>query len=198
MTAVTRGDDRVRAAFDAVQREDFLPSAERRYAADDRPLPIGPSQTNSQPSSVRTMLELLVVRAGDTVLDVGSGSGWTTALLGHLVGPEGRVVGVEVVERLAVWGRSNVEAYGMGWVSVQQADPDVLGLPSQAPFDRILVSAESRTLPAELVDQLTPEGRMVVPVHGRLSVVQRHRDREPVVRQVGHYRFVPLRRSERA
>ncbi|MGH3385365.1 MAG: protein-L-isoaspartate O-methyltransferase family protein [Nocardioidaceae bacterium] len=198
MAVGERGDDRVGAAFDAVRRADFLPAAERRYAADDRPLPIGPSQTNSQPSSVRTMLELLVVRAGDTVLDVGSGSGWTTALLGHLVGPQGRVVGVEVVERLAVWGGSNVEAYGMGWVSVQQADPDVLGLPSQAPFDRILVSAESRTLPGELVDQLTPDGRMVVPVHGRLAVVQRHRDREPVVRRVGHYRFVPLRRSERS
>jgi protein-L-isoaspartate(D-aspartate) O-methyltransferase len=184
---------RVAAAFAAVPRAEFLPRRERRHAARDRPLPIGHDQTNSQPTTVRNMLTLLDVRPADVVLDVGSGSGWTTALLAELTGPTGRVYGVELVPELAEFGDANLSARQVPWASIRVAEPMVLGLPEHAPYDRILVSAEARELPDALVDQLGPGGRMVTPVSGRLSVVDRHPDGQLAVRRVGHYAFVPLR-----
>ncbi len=81
-------------AFAAAPRAQFLPESEKRFAGLDRPLPIGHGQTNSQPTTVRHLLQHLDVRPGQRVLDVGCGSGWTTALLAHLVGPQGSVTGV--------------------------------------------------------------------------------------------------------
>lgn len=185
-------DDPVQAAFEQVRREDFLPPDKRGFAAADAAVPIGYGQTNSQPSTVRAMLELLEVRPGQRVLDVGCGSGWTTALLGHLVGPEGEVVGVEIVPELVAWSRDNVATYDMKWVRVEQARPEVLGLPEAGPFDRILVSAEATRVPGELVDQLADEGLLVVPVRGRMTVVRRTADGIDV-RESGWYSFVPLR-----
>ena len=128
------------------------------------------------------------------MLDVGSGSGWTTALLGYLVGPKGSVTGVEAVPALVDFGRANLDAYPMPWVRIEPADPHVLGRPDDAPFDRILVSAEAHAVPQALVDQLVPGGLMVLPVTGRLTVVRRPENpgEEPVVERHGHYRFVPL------
>jgi protein-L-isoaspartate(D-aspartate) O-methyltransferase len=180
-------------AFAQVDRRDFLPVDQRQFARLDRPLPIGLGQTNSQPSTVARMLELLEVRAGHRVLDVGAGSGWTTALLGRLVGPGGRVVGVELEPDLARWGAENLAGQHMPWTSLVAADPDVLGCPEQAPWDRVLVSAEARSLPRTLVDQLTAEGRMVVPVKGRMIVVTRRPDGGVDVARHGRYSFVPLR-----
>jgi protein-L-isoaspartate(D-aspartate) O-methyltransferase len=189
---VAADTDRVSAAFAAVSRSDFLTTAQRSNASQDRPLVIGHGQTNSQPTTVRNMLELLDPQPGHRVLDVGSGSGWTTALLATLVTRTGRVYGVELVPELAEWGRGNLRRYDVGWAGIRQADPDHLGLPEHAPYDRILVSAEARELPAALVAQVGPGGRMVIPVAGRLSVVDRGADRVDV-RRVGHYAFVPLR-----
>jgi len=184
---------RVDAALRAVPRRLFLPAGERDYADLDQPLPIGHGQTNSQPSTVRRMLELLDVRPGQRVLDVGCGSGWTTALLDELTGPDGSVVGVELEEDLAQWGRSNLEAAGRGGVVVRTARPRVLGWPESAPYDRILVSAQATKLPDELCAQLGEPGVMVVPVAGRMLVVRRTPGSEPTVEASGHYRFVPLR-----
>ncbi len=180
------------AAFAAVDRRIFLPPAQRAYADADRALAIGHGQTNSQPTTVRHLLEHLAAGRGQRVLDVGSGSGWTTALLGHLVGPDGRVRGVEIVPELAAWSRETLASLEMPWVSIADARPDALGLPDEAPFDRILVSAESRQLPDPLVEQLAGRGRMVVPVRGKLSVVRRSADGDVAVERVGHYAFVPL------
>ena len=185
-------DPAVRDAFARVHRVDFLPADQRGFAGQDAALRIGHGQTNSQPSTVRAMLELLDVHAGHRVLDVGCGSGWTTALLGTLVGPAGEVVGVEVVPELVTWGRENVARYAMPWTSVHQATEGVLGLPDLAPFDRILVSAEATRLPGPLVEQLVTGGLMVVPVVGRMTVVTRTAG-EPEVITKGWYSFVPLR-----
>jgi protein-L-isoaspartate(D-aspartate) O-methyltransferase len=176
-------------AFAACPRADFLPAGQRRFAGLDRPVPIGWSQTNSQPRTVRRMLELLDVRAGQRVLDVGSGSAWTTALLAHLVGPAGEVVGVEIVPSLVQEGRRNVARHPPA--RVEQADDDTLGLPSLAPFDRILVSAEATVLPSSLVEQLGEDGVLVVPVAGVLHRVQRRGD-DVVDSRHGRYVFVPL------
>jgi len=184
-------EERVRRAFDAVRRDDFLPRDQRRHAHEDRALHIGHRQTNSQPTTVSNMLTLLEVEPGDRVLDVGSGSGWTTALLGILVGPTGEVHAVERVPELVTWGSENLAAYAMPWTTISQASADVLGLPDQAPFDRILVSAQASRLPDELVGQLAVGGVMVVPVAGRMTVVRRTPG-EPTVVRHGLYSFVPL------
>lgn len=186
-------DDRVRSAMRVVRRADFLPDRQRPFADEDRALTIGFGQTCSQPTTVRHLLSLLQVAAGHRVLDVGSGSGWTTALLATLVGPTGAVFGVDLVDALVARSRASLGTYEQPWASVQRADRDVLGLPGHAPYDRVLVSAEAAELPGSLVAQLTGDGRMVVPVAGRLSVVQRHGPNRTEVRQVGRYRFVPLR-----
>lgn len=187
-------DDALDQAFAAAPREWFLPATERRFAGLDRPLPIGHGQTNSQPTTVRQLLGHLDLRAGQRVLDVGCGSGWTTALLAHLVGPSGVVIGTEIVPELVDFGRANLARAGVP-AQVLPADPEVLGRPGAAPYDRILVSAEAREVPAQLVDQLAQDdGVLVVPVAGRLAVVRRSGPHQgPEVRLVGHYAFVPLR-----
>jgi protein-L-isoaspartate(D-aspartate) O-methyltransferase len=183
--------ERVSAAFGAVRREEFLRPASRGHASYDGPLAIGHGQTNSQPSSVASMLRLLDVQPGQRVLDVGAGSGWTTALLAHLVGPDGLVIGVELVPDLAVWGEQNVRRTSGSWASIRLASSGVLGVPEEAPYDRILVSAEPGRLPGELLAQLADPGRMVLPVAGVMTVVTRV-DGEDRVTEHGHYRFVPL------
>ena len=182
---------RVAAALDAVPRRMFLPPDQVPYADRDEPLPIGHGQTNSQPTTVRQMLELLDVQPGDRVLDVGCGSGWTTALLAHLAGTGGSVDGVELVPQLVEFGAANLERAGVGTARVHQALRDRLGWPDGAPYERVLVSAQAVELPRDLLAQLAPGGVMVVPVAGRMLRVQADDD-GPVVEEHGWYRFVPL------
>lgn len=183
--------DCVDRAFARTPRADFLPAKERNRAAENGPLAIGDDQTNSQPSTVAAMLRLLDVRPGQLVLDVGSGSGWTTALLADLVGSDGQVIGVERIPRLVETSRAALAGFDRPWAQVRRAEPDVLGAPGHAPFARILVSAEASELPEELVDQLAPDGVMVVPVAGEMRRVAMHPNGRRVTRH-GRYRFVPL------
>lgn len=185
-------EDRVAAAFAAVSRAEFLPPGSEHLAGSDRPVRIGGEQTNSQPRTVAAMLRLLDVRPGDRVLDVGAGSGWTTALLAHLTGLHGSVLGVEIEPELAAWGAANVERSGQEWARLEAADPAVLGRPEQAPYDRVLVSAEAGELPRALVEQLADGGVMVVPVAGAMTRVVRDGDALEVSEH-GAYAFVPLR-----
>lgn len=185
--------DPVSQAFEETPRAGFLPAGARPFAGVDAPQSIGYGATNSQPSTVAEMLRLLEVPRGAHVLDIGSGSGWTTALLAHLVGPSGQVLGLELTGPLVTFGAENLAATGRGWARIAQADPDHLGSPSDAPFDRILVSAMADSVPMSLVAQLAPDGVMVIPVASRMVRVRRGDGGEPQVERFGAYRFVPLR-----
>jgi protein-L-isoaspartate(D-aspartate) O-methyltransferase len=185
----------VRQAVRATPRASYLPEAQRAWADVDAPLDLGHGSTCSQPSTVVTMLDLLDVRPGQRVLDVGSGSGWTTAILARLVGPTGSVLGVDLVPELVQDAAARLRQDALDCASVIVADPEVVGAPSAGPFDRILVSAMAHKLPGGLVDQIVPDGLMVLPLDGRLVQVTIAGGRPKVHRSPGRYRFVPLRGS---
>lgn len=183
--------ERVNNAMNRVIRADFLPDYIKHLAAYDGPLTIGENQTNSQPYTVATMLRLLDVQPGHKVLDVGAGSGWTTALLAHLVGKSGQVLGVERHAKLIERAQPALELYNDGQAEIRLAARGVLGLPEEAPFNRILVSAEARRMPDALVEQLTDGGVMVIPVAGKMLRVVRRGDKTETSTH-GFFRFVPL------
>jgi protein-L-isoaspartate(D-aspartate) O-methyltransferase len=186
---------RLDTAFRAVARRNFLPAVKQEFADIDMPLSIGYGQTNSQPSTVRRMLGWLDVRPGQTILDIGSGSGWTTALLAHLVGPAGQVHAVELIPELRKFGEANCEATGVTNAHFY-ASKEVFGLPEKAPYDRILVSASADTLPPELIEQLRPGGRLVIPIGNSIMVITKALD--GTLEQQNHpgFTFVPLRRTD--
>ncbi|WP_421742217.1 protein-L-isoaspartate O-methyltransferase family protein [Cellulomonas sp.] len=187
----TRAAD-VADAMRELARERFLPQEQRARAAEDHPLPLWHGQTSSQPSTVSFMLRLLQVPVGARVLDVGSGSGWTTALLAWLVGPRGAVLGLELDPELAEWGAANLDACDLPWARIERATPGELGRPVDGGWDRILVSASPRRLPTTLVDQLGDDARMVIPVRSTMHLVERQDGRTEITTH-GSFVFVPLR-----
>lgn len=181
------------AAFEMVDRADFVrEDVDPEEIYSDFPLPIGQEQTISQPTTVAIMLEMLQPRVGDKILDVGSGSGWTTALLAQVVGERGQVCGVELVPDLAQFGRTNIAKYRLPWASIVAAD-HTLGLPAEAPFDRILVSASGDVISDALVAQLAVDGVMVVPVKTSLWKVVKRADGRVDKKEFPGFIFVPLR-----
>jgi protein-L-isoaspartate(D-aspartate) O-methyltransferase len=181
----------VNKAFAKIKRRDFLPDETMDDVHIDAPLPIGFGQTNSQPSTVRMMLEWLEVEPGNKVLDVGSGSGWTSALLAFMVGPKGKVFAVERISELVDFGQQNCSKYGFKNVKFYQAG-DQVGLPAQAPFDRLLVSAAASKLPVGLVEQLKVGGKLVIPVKGDVLEITKNQGGELDVQTHPGFMFVPL------
>lgn len=179
-------------AFEKVDRAQFMPPDVRHLAGIDNAVPIGYGQTISQPYTVRLMLEWLDPKAGEKILDVGSGSGWTTALLAYLVGPKGRVYAVERVPELVDFGRENNERLGVRNIKFFQAGEE-FGLPDEAPFNRILVSASADEFPEELMAQLKISGKLVIPVGSDiLEITKTSEQNGRDVRKHPGFVFVPL------
>ena len=184
-------DPRVLDAMLRVPRHEFVPEPYRAQAYEDHPLPIGNDQTISQPYIVALMLESLQLKPTDKVLEVGTGSGYATALLAELAG---QVFSVERHAALAGNALKTLAALGYSTVQVLAGD-GTLGLPTAAPFEAILVSAAAPELPAALLAQLREGGRMIIPV-GTDDSQQLHFirmvDGQPVIAPRELVRFVPL------
>ena len=160
-------------------------------AYEDCALPIGYGQTISQPYTVAFMLELLGPKEKDKILDVGSGSGWTTALLSKIVGEKGKVFGLERIPELVDFGKKNLSKYGFNNYKIMQAK-ETLGLSEEAPFDKILVSATAQDLPQDLIDQLRIGGIMVIPIKDAiLKIVKLSENKTDTQKFIG-FAFVPL------
>lgn len=178
-------------AFNAVDRANFVLQEYSAEAYEDYPLPIYDGQTISQPTTVAFMLELLAPQRGEKILDVGSGSGWTTALLAHIVGPSGSVIGVERIPELVRFGQENILKYDLPQARILPAS-NLLGLPKEAPFDRILVSAAGEALPHELVAQLKDGGIMVIPILDAVWHIIKKESGETETTRYPGFAFVPL------
>ena len=184
-------DHRVLDAMLRVPRHEFVPESLRAEAYQDHPLPIGDDQTISQPYVVAVMLESLQLKPTDTVLEIGTGSGYVTALLAELAD---KVFSVERHPALADKARETLAALGYTNVRVLTGD-GTRGLPAVAPFDAILVSAAALEVPRALLSQLREGGRMIIPVGSpdtqQLQFI-RMIDGQSVISQGDPVRFVPL------
>lgn len=186
--------DNIIDAFSSISRMEFISDDLASYADADIPLPIGYGQTISQPLTVATMLELLAVREGDNVLDVGSGSGWTTALLAQMVGKGGRVTALEIIEELCESGKRNIDKYGFvrsGRVEVY-CQSAIDGFEKNAPYDCILVSAAVDDLPLPLKKQMKIGGKMVIPVRNSIWFVEKKAEDDFYVERFPGFVFVPF------
>jgi len=185
----------VAEALRKVPREEFVPRSLMDEAYIDTPLPIGSGQTISAPHMVAMMAEALDLRPGQKVLEVGGGSGYHAAVTAELVSPGGHVFTVERLPALVEFARDNIARTGYSdSVTVILSDGSV-GLPSEAPFDRIFVACGAPAVPEPLRSQLKDGGLMLVPVGGRmyqnLVKIERRGDRY-ISQDLGGCVFVPL------
>jgi len=182
----------VRAALAKVERHRFVPPEQRRFAYENRPLPIGEGQTISQPYIVALSTDLLDLKPADVVLDVGTGSGYQAAVLAEIVLT---VCSIDIVEPLVTRASAQLAALGYRNIEVRFGD-GYQGWPERAPFDAIVVAATAPRVPPALIAQLAVGGRLVIPVGDdltqELKLVTRRADGGHDERSVLPVRFVPL------
>ena len=181
-------------AFRNINRRDFVPDNYADFAYEDCALPIGHNQTISQPTTVAFMLELLEPHEGDIILDIGSGSGWQSALLAHIVGPSGHVYAIELIPELKIFGEKNIEKYGF----IQSGVVTCLcmnaknGLSQKAPFDRIIAAATTDTVPSAWKKQLKVGGKIVVPKKESIYLIEKKTEDKFEEKEFPGFVFVPF------
>lgn len=186
----------IQKAFKEIHREDFVPPDMKPLASLNEALPIGYNQTISQPLVVDFMLELLGPKLGDHILDIGAGSGWTTALLASIVGESGRVIALELIPALAEFGKKNVAQYnfikqGVVRYLCQDAKEGYL---FEAPYNGILVSAAlaKKELPRAWKEQLKTGGKIVVPIQESIWMFTKKSATEFIEQEYPGFVFVPF------
>ncbi|PIV65139.1 MAG: protein-L-isoaspartate O-methyltransferase [Candidatus Nealsonbacteria bacterium CG01_land_8_20_14_3_00_12] len=186
---------RIIEAFRRIKRVDFLPKDLEDLAELNEALPIGYGQTISQPLVVAFMLEQLEPKEGDKILDIGSGSGWTSALLGEIVGKKGRVIAIDIIPELVEFGKNNVAKYNFiekGIVEFICADGSK-GYKKEAPYDGILVSAAAQTeVPRAWKEQLKIGGRIVTPIGSSIWLFTKKSESKFEEIEYPGFAFVPL------
>ncbi len=187
-------NDNIIEAFSKVHRMEFIPNDFNRQAEANISLPIGYGQTISQPLIVAFMFELLEPHKGQNILDVGSGSGWTTALLAHIVGENGNVSAMEVIPELCAYGEKNVNKFGFIKKGIVQfhCQSAVNGLVENAPYDRILVSASTDEVLVALKEQLKVGGKMVAPINNEIWFIEKKGPKEFNIEKFAGFSFVPF------
>ena len=186
---------RIIEAFRKIKRVDFLPEDTKNLAKLNEALPIGFGQTISQPLVVAFMIEKLEPEPGDKILDIGSGSGWTTALLSEIVGDEGKVIAVEVVPELVDFGRENIAKYSFTEKGIARfiCGDGSKGLIKEAPFDKILCSAAVQDeIPSAWKKQLKIGGKIVTPIRSSIWLLIKKSEKEFEEKEFPGFAFVPL------
>lgn len=197
------------AAFSAIDRKDFVPTEWKSQAYLNQPLPTAAGQTISQPWTVAFMLEKLEPKIGEKILDIGSGSGYQTALLSYLVShdmngfellPEkwGRVVGLELVPELSRRGAENVSHYNFIAKKIAQIHclNGAKGYPSLAPYDKIISAATGESIPQAWKDQLKVGGRILAPIGSKIIVLEKKNEVEFETQEFDGFIFVPFVNEE--
>ena len=189
-------NDDVIESLGTVERHNFVASDQRRFAYENRPIPIGHGQTISQPYIVALMTDLIEPERDFVVLEIGTGSGYQAAILAKLVA---HVFSIEIIEALADEAKTRLARLGYDNVTTKLGD-GYYGWETHAPFDAIIVTAAASHVPPPLIQQLKPGGRMIIPVGGhfmtqQLLLLEKTDDGEVITRQIAAVRFVPLTRG---
>lgn len=182
-------------AFKKIKRADFMTKDMKEMAGLNQPLSIGFGQTISQPLVVAFMLELLQPQKGEKILDIGSGSGWTTALLSQIVGKTGKVIAIEAILDLKEFGEANADKYGFVKNGIAQFiyGDGRLGYKDLAPYDKILCSAAARKeIPSAWREQLKVGGRIAAPIDNSIWLFVKKSDKKFESTEHPGFAFVPL------
>jgi len=195
------------AAFKQINRADFIPEGFRHLAELNEALLIGYNQTISQPQVVAFMLELLKPKAGDKILDIGSGSGYTAALLANIVGNQGKfqnpnskiqiagkVIAIEIIPELMEFGKANTDKYGFVKEGISKfiCTDGSKGYKKEAPYDAILASASGKKIPNTWKQQLKIGGRIVAPIKDSIWFIEKTGDNKYQETEYPGFVFVPL------
>jgi len=184
-------DKRVLEVMSRIPREHFVPPENQHLAYEDSPLPIGLDQTISQPFIIALMTQALELTGNEKVLEIGTGSGYQTAILAELAR---LVITIERLPALAERAKNLLDSLGYANIEVHIAE-ETLGWQREAPYDTIMVTAGAPAVPADLLAQLAIGGRMVIPIGSRyvqdLYKITRHKKRN-IFKNLGSCRFVPL------
>ncbi|MCK5234294.1 MAG: protein-L-isoaspartate O-methyltransferase [Candidatus Aenigmarchaeota archaeon] len=153
--------DNIISTFFKIQRWEFLPEELKKFSTSDEPIPLGYGQTMSAPHMVAIMLELLDIKEGENILEVGTGSGWNTALMAELTGPGGSITTIEYVKELHEQAKKNLDEF----FNVECIHGDgKKGYKQQAPYDKIIVTCAAKEIPKDLENQLADGGIVLIPV----------------------------------
>ena len=186
-------DEKVESALQNIPRHEFVPESELEYAYDNEPLPIMKNQTISQPGVVTRMTEWLDVKNGQNILEIGTGSGWQSAILSYLVG-SGTIYSIERHPELAKFAQENLKKLKIDNVRVILGD-GTLGYSQASPYDRIIITAACTEIPLPLLDQLSENGLIIAPVGDSsqsLVLLQKTSKGIVEIKNQSKYVFVPL------